>query len=50
MDQKLKCTKSIRKGIRGRGMDWEFEVSRYKLLHLEWISRKKARDGRGVRC
>ena len=22
----------------GRGMDWEFGVSRYKLLHLEWIS------------
>ena len=20
------------------GMDWEFGVSRYKLLHLEWIS------------
>ena len=24
-------------GVR-RGMDWEFEVSRCKLLHLEWIS------------
>ena len=24
---------------RGRsGIDWEFEVSRCKLLHLEWIS------------
>ena len=22
----------------GSGMDWEFGVSRYKLLHLEWIS------------
>ena len=22
----------------GRGMDWEFGVSRCKLLHLEWIS------------
>ena len=22
----------------GSGMDWEFEVSSYKLLHLEWIS------------
>ena len=20
------------------GMDWEFEISRCKLLHLEWIS------------
>ena len=22
----------------GSGMDWEFEVGRCKLLHLEWIS------------
>ena len=22
----------------GSGMDWEFAVSRCKLLHLEWIS------------
>ena len=22
----------------GTRMDWEFGVSRYKLLHLEWIS------------
>ena len=22
----------------GSGMDWEFGVSRCKLLHLEWIS------------
>ena len=22
----------------GRGMNWEFGVSRGKLLHLEWIS------------
>ena len=22
----------------GSGMDWESGVSRYKLLHLEWIS------------
>ena len=22
----------------GTGMDWEFEVSRHKLFHLEWIS------------
>ena len=22
----------------GRGMDWEFGVSRSKLLHLEWVS------------
>ena len=24
----------------GRGMDWEFGVSRSKLLHLEWISKE----------
>ena len=24
----------------GRVMDWEFEVSRCKLLHLEWINNK----------
>ena len=23
----------------GIGMDWEFGVSRYKLLHLEWINK-----------
>ena len=22
----------------GSGMDWEFEISRCQLLHLEWIS------------
>ena len=21
----------------GSGMDWEFGVSKYKLLHLEWL-------------
>ena len=25
-------------GAGGSGMDWEFVVSIYKLLHLEWIS------------
>ena len=25
-------------GEGGNGMDWEFGVSRYKLLYLEWIS------------
>ena len=24
----------------GRGTEWEFEVSRCKLLHLEWINNK----------
>ena len=27
-------------GEGGRGMDWEFGVSRCKLLHLEWIKNK----------
>ena len=27
-----------RKG--GGGMDWEFGVSRFKLLHIEWINNK----------
>ena len=27
----------VAKGERGSGMDVEFRVSRYKLLHLEWI-------------
>ena len=26
------------RGGQGSGMDWELEVSRYKLLHVEWIS------------
>ena len=26
------------KGKGRSGMDWEFGVNRYKLLHLEWIS------------
>ena len=23
----------------GRGMDWEFGISRCKLLHIEWINK-----------
>ena len=31
----------VAKGVgAGRGMDWEFGVSRCKLLHLEWIDNK----------
>ena len=31
----------VAKGERvGRGMDWEFGVSRCKLLHLEWINNR----------
>ena len=25
-------------GCRGRGMDWEFGISRYKVLYIEWIN------------
>ena len=28
------------KGDGGGGMDWEFGVSRRKLLYLEWINNK----------
>ena len=31
-------TCGCRGGEEGSGMDWEFRVSRCKLLHLEWIS------------
>ena len=27
----------------GSGMDWEFGVTRCKLLHLEWINRSSCR-------
>ena len=29
-----------RGGRGGRGMDWEFGVSRRKLFHLEWMNNK----------
>ena len=32
-------TCDCRRGEEASGMDWEFGVSRYKLSHLEWISR-----------
>ena len=31
----------------GREMDWEFGVSRCKLLHLEWISKEIQLYGTG---
>ena len=38
----------IAKGVRrGRGMDWEFGVSKRKLLHLEWISNEVLLYGTG---
>ena len=27
-------------GGMGKGMDWEFGVSRWKLLHIEWMNHK----------
>ena len=27
-------------GCQGGGMDWEFGISKYKLLHIEWINNK----------
>ena len=31
----------VAKGVRGgRGVDWEFGISRYKLVYIEWISNK----------
>ena len=36
-------------GEGGRGMDWEFGVSRCKLLHLEWISNKSYYTAQGTR-
>ena len=31
----------------GGGMDWEFEVGKCKLLHLEWVNNKVLMYGRG---
>ena len=31
-------TCGCQEGFGGSEIDWEFEVSRYKLLHLEWVS------------
>ena len=34
-------------GWEGSGRDWEFGVSRWKLLHLEWISNEVLLYSRG---
>ena len=26
--------------VGGKGLDWEFGISRYKLVHVEWINNK----------
>ena len=31
----------------GRGMDWEFGVGRYKLLHLGWTDNKVLMNSTG---
>ena len=33
--------------VGGSGMDWVLEVSRWKLLHLEWISKDVLLNSRG---
>ena len=39
-DSNIKNRFVVAKGERGgRKMDWEFEVGRCQLLHLEWISK-----------
>ena len=35
-------------GDRGSGMDWEFEVRRCKLFHLEWIRNEILRTAQGT--
>ena len=37
MDIENRLMVAKEEGERG-GLDWEFGVGRYKLLHLEWIS------------
>ena len=37
--QKQTPRESVAKGG-GGGIDWEFGVSRYKLLYIEWINNK----------
>ena len=36
-----KLTWGCQGGKGGSGMDWEYGVSRCKLLHLEWISKQE---------
>jgi len=38
MDRETRTVVAKRERERGSEMDWEFGVSRYKLLHLEQIS------------
>ena len=37
----------VAKGGGKEGMDWEFGVSRCKLLHIEWMDHKVLLDGTG---
>ena len=38
LEDRLVVAEGEGEGLGGTGRDWEFEVSRCKLLHLEWIS------------
>ena len=38
IDREQTCCGQGEGGGGGSGMDWEFGVSRHKLLYLEWIS------------
>ena len=37
----MKNRRVVAEGVRGgRGVDWFFGISRYKLVYIEWISNK----------
>ena len=38
LENRLVVAKGEWEEVGGSGMDWEFGVSRCKLLHLEWIN------------
>ena len=37
--RKQTCGCQVRQGRQGRGMDWEFGISRCKLLYIGWINK-----------
>ena len=48
MNKNLFLRLVVAKGERGgRGMDWEFGVSRCKLVYIEWINNKVLRYSTG---
>ena len=44
-EQTCGCQRGGERG--GSGINWEFRVSRYKLLHIEGISNEFLQDSRG---